>query len=95
MTKPERSNQISMETEAMYEGRAVACMTPPTFDRTSGRTPGSAWQSMLAGVICRGIGSRSDSTGTVYERTMKEIKVTLFYMKRMRIIQHNIGDDMT
>ena len=66
-----------METEAMYEGRDVASMTPRRFDRTSCMMPGSVRQSLLAGAIRYGIASRADSTGSVYGRTLKEIKATL------------------
>jgi hypothetical protein len=70
-----------METEAMYEGRDVASMTPRIFDRTSCRMPDSGRQSMLAGAIWHGIASRADSTGSVYGRRLKEIKATLFLEK--------------
>ena len=66
-----------METEAMYEGRDVAYMTPRIFDRRSCRMPDSGRKSLLAGAIWHGIVSRPDSTGSVYGRRMKETKATL------------------
>ena len=67
-----------METEAMYEGSDVASMTSRIVDRTScRRCRGSIRQSLLAGAIRHGIVSRPDSTGSVYGRTLKEIKATL------------------
>ena len=67
-----------METEAMYGSRDVAYMAPRIVDRTScRRCRGSIRQSMLAGAIRYGIVSRPDSTGSVYGRTLKEIKDTL------------------
>lgn len=66
-----------METEAMYEGRDVASMTPWIFDRRSCRMPDSGRKSSLAGAIY-GFVSRPDSNGSVYGRTLKEIKDTRF-----------------
>lgn len=65
-----------METEAMYEGRDAASMTPRIFDRRSCRMPDSGRKSLLAGAIYSFV-SRSDSNGSVYGRTLKEIKDTL------------------
>jgi len=75
-----------METEVMYEGRDVASMTPRIFDRRScRRCRGSGRQSLLAGAIC-GFATRADSIGSVYGLTLKEIKDTLFWRKRMKIV---------
>lgn len=71
-----------MGTEAMYEGRDVASMTPRIFDRRScRRCRGSIRQSLLAGAIRHGIASRPDSTGSVYGRRLNEVKDNAFEIK--------------
>ena len=82
-----------METEAMYGGRGVASMTLRIFDRRSCRMPGSIRKSLLAGAIRYGIGSRADSTGSVYGRTLNEVKATLFWRKRICELHNIIKED--
>ena len=67
-----------METEAMYEGRDVACMMPRIFDRTSCRMPGSVRKSMLAGAIRYGIAYRADSTGSDMDGYLRRLTTRFF-----------------
>ena len=68
-----------METEAMHEGRDVACMMPRIFDRTSCRMPGSVRQRMLAGAIHPDdIAYRADSTGSDMDEYLRRLTTRFF-----------------